>query len=182
MQATLERAALADVTSIAALRVAVAAKLTYDFGKGPWSSGGTWKRVSCIQCAIQTYLSAGRREKIIGVLELGIKKPWAIATSLCHFTVCNRPLYLAGMAVAPGTSAPRHWPRDAGSRTDDCSQMACRTLSCLLTAHFHAAAGAGEFYAKCDFQEMGRITYRNAPPIYYEQLLPPLDSACHRRT
>ena len=31
--------------------------------------------------------------------------------------------------------------------------------------------GAGEFYAKCGYREMGRVTYRHAPLIYYEFLL-----------
>ena len=30
---------------------------------------------------------------------------------------------------------------------------------------------AGEFYAKCGYREMGRVTYRNTPLIYYELLV-----------
>jgi ribosomal protein S18 acetylase RimI-like enzyme len=37
---------------------------------------------------------------------------------------------------------------------------------------YDAAAGAGEFYRKCGFREVGRVTYRNAPLIYFEMLLP----------
>ena len=33
------------------------------------------------------------------------------------------------------------------------------------------AGGAGGFYAKCGFREMGRVTYRKTPLIYYELLL-----------
>ena len=36
---------------------------------------------------------------------------------------------------------------------------------------FDADAGAGSFYAKCGFQEVGRVTYRKAPLIYFEQIL-----------
>ena len=31
--------------------------------------------------------------------------------------------------------------------------------------------GGGEFYAKCGYREMGRVTYRGAPLIYHELLL-----------
>jgi ribosomal protein S18 acetylase RimI-like enzyme len=33
---------------------------------------------------------------------------------------------------------------------------------------YDAAAGAGEFYEKCGFVEVGRVTYRLNPLIYYE--------------
>ena len=37
---------------------------------------------------------------------------------------------------------------------------------------FDAKAGAGGFYAKCGYTEVGRTSYRNAPLIYYQLLLP----------
>jgi GNAT superfamily N-acetyltransferase len=36
---------------------------------------------------------------------------------------------------------------------------------------YDAPAGAGPFYAKCGYREVGRVTYRNTPLIYYERLL-----------
>jgi GNAT superfamily N-acetyltransferase len=36
---------------------------------------------------------------------------------------------------------------------------------------FDADAGAGWFYAKCGFQEVGRVTYRKAPLIYFERIV-----------
>jgi hypothetical protein len=36
---------------------------------------------------------------------------------------------------------------------------------------YDAPAGAGDFYAKCGYQERGRVVYRNDPLIYYEQIL-----------
>ena len=38
---------------------------------------------------------------------------------------------------------------------------------------YDAAAGAGEFYRKCGFKEVGRATYRNVPLIYFEILVRP---------
>jgi ribosomal protein S18 acetylase RimI-like enzyme len=36
---------------------------------------------------------------------------------------------------------------------------------------YDAASGAGEFYRKCGFREVGRATYRRAPLIYFEMLV-----------
>jgi GNAT superfamily N-acetyltransferase len=33
---------------------------------------------------------------------------------------------------------------------------------------FDAEAGAGGFYAKCGWREVGRVTYRKDPLIYFE--------------
>jgi hypothetical protein len=35
---------------------------------------------------------------------------------------------------------------------------------------YDADAGAGAFYEKCGFQEVGRATYRTVPLIYFEML------------
>jgi GNAT superfamily N-acetyltransferase len=48
----------------------------------------------------------------------------------------------------------RKWPADA-----------------IFLDAYDAKAGAGEFYRKCGFREVGRVTYRNAPLIYFEMLL-----------
>jgi GNAT superfamily N-acetyltransferase len=36
---------------------------------------------------------------------------------------------------------------------------------------FDAESGAGDFYAKCGFREVGRKAYRTVPLIYYELLI-----------
>jgi len=36
---------------------------------------------------------------------------------------------------------------------------------------YDTAAGAGEFYRKCGFEEVGRVIYRGTPLIYYQMLL-----------
>jgi GNAT superfamily N-acetyltransferase len=36
---------------------------------------------------------------------------------------------------------------------------------------YDAVAGAGGFYARCGFREVGRVVYRRSPLIYYELLL-----------
>jgi hypothetical protein len=37
---------------------------------------------------------------------------------------------------------------------------------------YDGAAGAGEFYARCGFQERGRVTYKGNPLVSYERLVP----------
>ena len=48
----------------------------------------------------------------------------------------------------------RAWPADA-----------------LLLDAYDAEAGAGGFYAKCGFREVGRTSYKSVPLIYYELLV-----------
>ena len=170
MRVTLERAALSDVEAIAALRIAVAARLTKDFGKGPWSSTGTEKGVLYSMRHSNVFVCR-RRGKTVGVLELGIKKPWAIDKS--YFTACNRPIYLTGMAVAP-----KHQRNGIGRGMIEATVKLARTwpADAIRLDAYDAPAGAGKFYAKCGFREMGRVTYRSAPLIYYEMLLPSAES------
>ncbi|HEX5718366.1 MAG TPA: GNAT family N-acetyltransferase [Thermoanaerobaculia bacterium] len=103
---------------------------------------------------------------ITATLRLTTKKPWAIDKS--YFTECRTPLYLHSMAVAPGLQHQgigrlcieevkrigREWPGEA-----------------IRLDAYDAEAGAGGFYRKCGFLEVGRVTYRSTPLIYFEMLL-----------
>jgi GNAT superfamily N-acetyltransferase len=104
--------------------------------------------------------------KIIGTLQLTTKKPWAIDRS--YFQNSRRPIYLIGMAVEPTVQRQglgRAMIEDVLRIVRGWSGDAVR-----LDA-YDALAGAGPFYAKCGFREVGRVTYRSVPLIYYEQLL-----------
>lgn len=103
---------------------------------------------------------------IVGTLGLDTQKPWAI--DLKYFTVVPRAVYLRNMAVMPNLQrsgigryllsqakiAAKAWPSDA-----------------IRLDAYDADAGAGNFYAKCGFREIGRAAYRNTPLVYYEMLL-----------
>jgi GNAT superfamily N-acetyltransferase len=107
----------------------------------------------------------------VATLRLAAKKPWAIDTS--YFAAYRKPLYLLGMAVKPAkqrcgigrrcleeaAKVARTWPADA-----------------IRLDAFDADAGAGGFYARCGYTQVGRISYRNTPLIYYELLLHHPDS------
>jgi GNAT superfamily N-acetyltransferase len=154
-----------DAPAIATLRRAVAEHLTARYGKGHWSWMVTERGV----------LSGLRRAKVllgsdesgvIATLCLATKKPWAIDTS--YFTPCRKPIYLTDMAIAPerqrqgigrlcleqAQHMAREWPGGA-----------------IRLDAYDGAAGAGDFYAKCGFREVGRVTYRATPLIYFERMV-----------
>lgn len=109
---------------------------------------------------------AKHRNVVVATLTLSTRKPWAIDRSC--LTPCERPLFLTEMAVKPSLQR-----RDVGR---SCVAEAVRIAtdwpgnSICLDA-YDAPAGAGEFYRKCGFREIGRMTYRNVPLIYFEMLL-----------
>ena len=158
-------ATTADALPIAALRSATAARLTATFGKGHWSHPVTERAVSRdIKSA--RVLVARRGSSIVATMTLATKKPWAI--DLTYFTAVPRALYLHAMAVAPELQRQgigRELVRDAIDVAREWPSQAIR-----LDA-YDASAGAGGFYAKCGFREMGRVTYRTVPLVYFELLL-----------
>ena len=154
-----------DVPAILSLNAAVNTDLTERYGKGPWSSFSSEKGV-LYRMRIATIYLATRRNRPLAKLNLSRRKPWAI--DIRYFSASTSPLYLTGMAVAPDQQRQgigrlcieearrigRTWPADA-----------------IRLDAWDADAGAGEFYRKCGFREVGRVTYRNTPLIYFEMPL-----------
>lgn len=166
MRLKLQPATRDQAAAIAALRTAVAENLTARHGPGPWSSATTEKGVLFAMRNSAVYV-ATRRNQVITTLTLGTKKPWAIDRK--YFSPAKRPLYLVAMAVHPD------WQRQGVGRL--CIEEAKRLAKewpgdAIFLDAYDATAGAGEFYRKCGFREVGRVTYRNAPLIYFEMLLP----------
>jgi GNAT superfamily N-acetyltransferase len=105
-------------------------------------------------------------QRIVASLTLSTRKPWAIDAQYFHRSV--RPLYLTSMAVDPRMQGKgvgrlcmeqaqriaREWPADA-----------------IRLDAWNAEAGAGEFYRKCGYREVGRALYRKTSLIYFELLL-----------
>jgi GNAT superfamily N-acetyltransferase len=154
-----------DVPVIAALHNATAGALTARFGEGRWSSLVTERGTAAAQRHARVRVGkTGKR--ILTVLRLATKKPWAIDVS--YFTPVKRPLYLTGMSVAvthqdqglgrlaldDAFDVAREWPADA-----------------IRLDAFDAEAGAGAFYDKCGFIERGRVVYKGDPLVYYELVL-----------
>ncbi len=154
----------ADAAALAVMRTAVAERLTRDHGRGHWSSAVSERGV-VRGVKTSRVIVARDGDSIAGTFRLQTKKPWAI--DLGYFTAVRKALYLLDMAVAPGaqsTGIGRLLIEEAKSLARAFPADAIR-----LDAYDHAA-GAGGFYAKCGFQERGRVVYRGVPLIYYEWL------------
>jgi GNAT superfamily N-acetyltransferase len=165
MRLTFHDATLADVPVITGLHNAAAGALTARFGEGHWSSLVTERGIASSQRHARVRVGKDGR-RVVTVLRLATKKPWAIDVS--YFTPVKRPLYLTGMTVAvihqgrglgrlaleDAVAVAREWPADA-----------------IRLDAFDADAGAGSFYAKCGFLERGRVVYKGDPLAYYEFLL-----------
>lgn len=154
-----------DTAALAALRTAAADALTRAYGKGHWSSGCTERGVQAQLRGGDVY-AARSGGALVGTWQLCTQKPWAI--DVTYFRKVTRPLYLLNMAVDPprqrqgagrqcvlrAIESARQWPAD----------------SIRLDA-YDSPAGAGEFYRKCGFIEVGRVSYRSVPLVYFEFLL-----------
>jgi len=165
MKLSFSIAVQADAPALAALHTAVAEDLTRRYGLGPWSSR-TSEKGALFGMRHSRVVVARKGKSIVGTLHLPTKKPWAIDVS--YFTPVKKALYLTNMAVIPAMQRQgigrklleeavkqvRAWPADA-----------------IRLDAFDADAGAGAFYAKCGFREVGRVTYRKAPLIYFELVL-----------
>ena len=162
MRVKLQPATSEDVSDLLAFRVAVNQRLTAQYGNGYWAPGLAEKGVRFTMRTSTVYV-ARSRDRLIATLTLSTRKPWAIDKK--YFQESKRPLYLTGMAVSPDeqrhgvgrlciAEARRiaiHWPSDA-----------------IRLDAYDAEAGAGEFYRKCGFREVGRSSYRDVPLIYFE--------------
>lgn len=159
----------ADAAAIAAIQTAAAEDLTRRFGQGPWSSATSERGVLVHLRRPHSFSKTllGRTgSAVAGTLRLATKKPWAIDTA--YFTSVPRPLYLVGMAVHPdfqgkgvgrrllkeAEAIARAWPGDA-----------------IRLDAWDADAGAGGFYAKCGYRDVGHVSYKGVPHIYFELLL-----------
>jgi GNAT superfamily N-acetyltransferase len=154
-----------DAAAIALLRTRVADELTRLHGRGAWSWGASERGV-VRDIKTSRVLIASDCNRILGTLRLQTTKPWAIDRS--YFFAVERPLYLIDMAVEPdfqrrgigrflieqAKTTATAWPSDA-----------------IRLDAFDSAAGAGPFYKKCGYREVGRVVYRGTPLVYFELLL-----------
>lgn len=154
-----------DASALAALHTAVAEDLTSRYGRGTWSSKTSEKGVLYAMRTSRVFV-AREGDEIVATLHLTTRKPWAIDTS--YFSPRSRPLYLLAMAVSPARQR-----RGLGRR---CLEHAAQTArewpaDAVRLDAFDAEAGAGGFYVRCGWAEVGRASYRDTPLIYFEHLL-----------
>jgi GNAT superfamily N-acetyltransferase len=169
----------ADAAELSALRTEVAEQLTRRHGQGHWSAlvteRGERRSLKTTRIIVARDVAADASDAsdasesasaIVGTFRLGTKKPWAIDTA--YFTDVARPLYLTDMAVAPP-----HQRQGVGRRLIEEAKEAAAAWpadALRLDAYDHAA-GAGAFYAKCGFRQVGRVTYRGVPLLYFEWMV-----------
>ena len=168
MDLTFATATKADAGAIAALRNDAVADLTHRYGQGYWSSTSSERGVlrELGRPRFSQTIIAREGNKIVATLCLQTKKPWAI--DVAYFTPVKKALYLINMAVHPEQQSKgvgrsilkeaervsRNWPRDA-----------------IRLDAWDSPAGAGPFYARCGFRDVGRVVYRKTPLVYFEFIL-----------
>jgi len=165
MRVTLEEATPEDAAAIAQLRNGVAERLTREYGKGHWSFASTESGIVSGMKRSRVYV-AWHRGRLIATLTLQTKKPWAIDRS--YFPGVKTPLYLLSMAVDVESQR-----KGIGRQCVEQAQRIAKTwpADAIVLDAYNTAAGAGEFYVKCGFEEVGRATYRGTPLIYYQMIL-----------
>jgi GNAT superfamily N-acetyltransferase len=154
-----------DVGAVVALRNAVAEDLTARHGIGHWSSKATEGGIRSDMKASSIYVL---REDggAVATLQLQTKKPWAIDRT--YFGAIKRPLYLLAMAVEPSRQRS-----GIGRRCIEHAARICRDwpADALCLDAYDADAGAGEFYRRCGFTEVGRASYRHTALLYFELMV-----------
>lgn len=154
-----------DAAAIAEVRNAAATQLTDTYGNGFWTSTVSERGVQTSIRQARVFV-ARRGARSVATLSMQTRKPWAI--DLSYFTPCERPVYLTNMAVAPDVqrqgigrtiieaaiAIARAWPADA-----------------IRLDAYDADAGAGGFYLRCGFREVGKRVYRRVPLRYFEWMI-----------
>jgi GNAT superfamily N-acetyltransferase len=154
-----------DAPALAALRTAVAESLTVAHDKGHWSSPVSAEaQVRAITTS--RVLVAVAHGVVTGTLRLAKKKPWAIDPS--YFAKSKQPLYLLDMAVVPAEQRQGIGRLLLAEAVGVAKELGADAIR--LDA-YDGPAGAGEFYARCGFTEVGRVVYRGVPLIYYQLIL-----------
>lgn len=161
----LQPAKARDANAVADLLNAAADSLTVRYGVGFWSRHSTDRGVKWLMRVGKVYVV---REKgsIVATFTLTPRKPWAI--DIDYFQQVPKAMYVLSMAVAPDRQG-----RGIGRACVEEAVALCRTIpaQALRLDAFDAQAGAGPFYQKCGFRDVGHVTYRNVPLIYFERLV-----------
>jgi len=158
-------ASASDIPELVAMRTRVSQNLAKKFGEGYWAGRPTEGGERFLMRIGQVYI-ARYRGRLIATLALSTRKPWSIDVK--NFRASAKPLYLRAMAVEParqGKGLGRQCIADVRRIAAEMGRDVIR-----LDA-FDCAAGAGEFYRKCEFIETARVVYKGVPLIDFEMVL-----------
>lgn len=165
MRLTLETATPEDAPALTTLHTEVAEQLTRQCGPGHWSHAPSERGV-LRGMKRETVYVARNGGRIVATLVLSTRKPWAIDKR--YFSPAARPLYLTSMAIDPKLQQQglgRVCMAEAALAARD------RQADALRLDAYDTAAGAGGFYARCGYRQVGRVVYRGTPLVYYELVL-----------
>ena len=164
MKPSISIATVNDASALVALRTCVAHNMTQRFGEGAWSAAPGDADV-IQQVSASLVLVAHYDKKIVGTVRLARAKPWAIDAST--FTPVITALYVLGLAVSPDVRG-----QGVGRCLMEAAKDAARAepADALWLDAYEHAAGAGPFYLKCGFRQVGRTSYREMPLTFYEWL------------
>ena len=167
MRIKLHLAGIADVPGLVSLRTAVNEQLAAQFPGRYRAIGVTQKGIRFAMARASLFVARYRGQPI-AALTLSTRKPWAIDTA--YFSPSATPLYLTDMAVEPHRQRKGLGRQCLAQAVEIAKQWPATSLR--LDA-YDADFGAGDFYCKCGFREVGRAAYRQTPLIYFEIDFPP---------
>jgi len=160
-----------DIPALLELRLAVDAEQQRRFGNNRWTTTITEKSIAR-GLKSSRVLIARRGRRIVATLRMEMKKPWA--TDLGYFTPVVKAIYLHDVDVSPPLQRS-----GVGRRLIERAKAVARAwpVDAIRVDAYDGAAGAGPFYGKCGFTELGRTVYRSVPLVYYEFVLTAQGSA-----
>ena len=161
---SIDIATVRDAIHLAAMRAAIAREMTREYGEGGWSAIPGKATVLRQIRASRVYV-ARQANDIVGTVRLTSANSAAFDASA--FTPVSSALYVLGLAVAPAARR-----LGVGRRLMDAAQAALPAwpADALWLDTYDGAAGAGPFYRRCGFREVGRTTLNGVPLIYFEWL------------
>jgi ribosomal protein S18 acetylase RimI-like enzyme len=155
-------ATVEDAPALVALRTAVAQDMTRQYGEGDWSAAPT-ETLVVKQLRASRVLVARRENKIVGTVRLTTAQQWAFDTSA--FSPARTAVYVLGLSVAPEARG-----QGIGSDLMDAAKESASSwpADAVWLDAYDDRAGAGAFYVRCGFREVGRTKFGTVPLIYYE--------------
>jgi ribosomal protein S18 acetylase RimI-like enzyme len=155
----------ADLRALLELRLAIDADQAERFGDDRYATTISEKGVAR-SLKSSRILVATRRGRIVGLVSMGTKKPWAV--DLQYFTPACKAVYLYNVDVSPDLQRS-----GIGRQLIDRVKVMAKewTADAIRLDAYDGAAGAGPFYKKCGFKKLGHNVYRGVPLVYYEFVL-----------
>jgi len=176
MKITIGEATQDDVPEILSLRLAVGARMQERYGDDRWAppiTEGSVRRLfkgprirkSDGETLIKIIVGRSRGE-IVALSRMQTMKPWGFDPK--YFDCGAKAVYLGDVEVSP-----KYQGQGFGSQLMAAVIEHARVwpVDAVRTSAYDGAAGAGPFYAKCGFREVGRVTYRKVPMVYFEMMI-----------